>query len=208
MRDDRRTTVLGFLALGIGVAFDHAEAGAAGQSTALLVLDMQRDFLRADGRYPVDRGQAEQVIAAVNRLISLARKRGWPTMAIVNAYAWWDPNNLTRNFAAVAGSPGGAIDPRVQLAAPTFSKREPNAFSNPDLLKRLRDLGVRRVIIAGVYADACVAATARGALRVGLTPIVIADAVASRSEAARTRALTTLKGAGVGVATCAELARA
>jgi len=41
---------------------------------ALLLIDLQRDFLRDGGRVPVDAGQRRPVIAAANRAAAAPRR--------------------------------------------------------------------------------------------------------------------------------------
>jgi len=173
---------------------------------ALLVLDMQRDFLEAQGRFPVDQGQAPSVIWSVNTLLAAAARQGWLIAAVYNSYSPWDVENLFRNFAALRDSAGAAFDPRVEVQhLPRFAKSEPDAFSNPALGAFLRKNGAETVAIAGVFAEACVTYTAMGAARSGFRPVVVSDAVASGSEERRASALETLKARSISVETVRDL---
>jgi nicotinamidase-related amidase len=168
---------------------------------ALLLIDFQRDFLRDDGRMPVDVGQRQLVIAAANRAAAAARARGDAVIAIGNEFRRSDWANVFRRFAALAGSEGARWDERVGVDdARYFRKWRASAFCNPDLAVCLRDLGAEDLAIAGLYASACVTATARDALERGFRVTVLSDAVADRSDAARTRALERLKQAGTTLA--------
>ena len=172
---------------------------------ALLLIDFQCDFLRSDGRMPVSADQREPVVAAAHRAVAAAKARGDAVIAIGNAFRRGDWGNLFRRFAAMAGSDGARWDERVETAgAACFVKWRGSAFCNPDLETRLRELGVSELALAGLYAGACVSATARDALRLGYRVSVLADAVADRSDGARRRALARLARAGATIASTSE----
>jgi nicotinamidase-related amidase len=168
---------------------------------ALLAMDLQCDYLQPEGRFRIAADQVQDLIAVMNRAIRVSMARHWPVIYIRNAFELLDFNNLFRNFATLAGSRGALLDPRILVApgAPVFEKREPDAFSNPALGRELERLAVGRVVIGGVYADACVSATALAARRRGLRVGVMADAVGAASADARRRALARLQSSGVEV---------
>src|SRR5262249_37787383 len=70
-----------------------------------------------------------------------------------------------RRHAAVAGSAGTRWDVRADVrGAPYLPKWKPDAFCNPRLQELLAGHGIEQVVLAGLYAGACVSATAKGAL--------------------------------------------
>jgi nicotinamidase-related amidase len=160
--------------------------------TALLVLDLQRDFLENTGRMPIARAQVEPLIAAANAAVDAATARGEPIVYVVNAFprSQWIPN-LFRRGAAVAGTPGAALDPRVHIApgAATIPKEHSDAFTNPALDALLRERGIRRVVVLGVFAGACVRATVRGAIGRGYRASIVSEAIGAASDAARDRSI-------------------
>jgi nicotinamidase-related amidase len=148
-------------------------------STAVLLLDLQADFLdTAHGRMPVPRGDALRVIAASNEVLSGKLLAGALPVLVVNHFpAGAKVANFFRHGAAIAGSPGAALDPRIG-AAPNlriFEKAQSNAFTNPDLEPYLRERGVGVLWVMGVYAEGCVRATALAARRLGFE-VVVAEA--------------------------------
>ena len=86
-----------------------------------------------------------------------------------------------------------------------FPKRVANAFANRDLDAFLRTHGVARVILAGVFAHACVRATARGALRLGYRVAALEDGVATTGERRRTAALSRLQQMGAEIVTSEQM---
>jgi len=84
-------------------------------STAALLIDLQVDFLdRKVGRMPVGENDASRVIAAAESVLAGRALTGALVLAIVNAF----PRNqvfanMVRRYSALAGTPGAAIDPRL-----------------------------------------------------------------------------------------------
>ena len=165
---------------------------------ALLLIDFQRDFLSPDGRMPIAEGQVADVIAATNELIDAAKRRGDLVAAISNEFHQFDPLNIFRRNAALAGSPGACWDERVRsTGASYFRKWRGDAFCNPLLQQFLKEKGIDALSIAGLMASACVTATAKSALRRGFRVTVVARAVADTSERRRQIALERLCHSGI-----------
>jgi nicotinamidase-related amidase len=170
--------------------------------TALLVMDLQRDFLADDGRMPVARDQVTGMLDATNALLARATELGLDVVYVRNAFSEWDViGNLARNGAAVAGSDGARLDPRVRAVGNAgFTKDQPDAFSNPELDAHLREHEIGRLVVAGVFADQCVRATVLGALNREYQVTVLSDGVAAATDRDREQALVGLVADGAEVA--------
>lgn len=171
--------------------------------TALLLIDLQIDFLADDGRLPVGEANAARVIAVVNRVAALFAERRWPVIVILNQFKKSDVfGNFFRKYAALEGTEGGEIDPRVVIQeARYFSKAKSSAFTNPDFCEYLKSAAIGRVVICGVYADGCVRATAFDALRADMDTVVLADGVSSNSKSRNKWALSQLRKRGISIMT-------
>jgi nicotinamidase-related amidase len=169
---------------------------------ALLLIDFQHDFLAADGRMPVARDQVEPVLAATRVAVERAQADGDLIVKIGNEFRRGDRiGNLLRRHAAVAGSTGTAWDVRADARDAVYlAKWKGSAYCNPGLPDLLGREGVGHVILCGLYARACVTATARAALASGLRVTVLRDAVACRSGATREAALRRLARRGIEMA--------
>jgi nicotinamidase/pyrazinamidase len=173
---------------------------------ALLVLDLQVDFVDPAGRLPISRDQISPVVAAANRAIAAAKSGPLVVAYIGNEYGFWDiPGNWFRRGAAMKSSFGSALDPLVTriAGAPYFAKHRGDAFSNDALERFLVSNDIGRVVLAGVYADACIYCTARSAINRGYRVTVLADAVGAASNEDRRAALRSLSRLGVEVETVA-----
>lgn len=170
-------------------------------TTAVLLLDLQRDFLEDGGKMAVDRAQVEPLLATVDAVVAEARARGLPVIRVGNAFS---PNdvfgNLARNNAAIRGSAGAETDPRVTAEVDAaFDKTAPDAFSVDDFDAYLRERQVNRLVILGLFADGCVYWTTQGALNRGYSVLLVREGVAAANEGDREHALKSMRADGVEV---------
>lgn len=176
--------------------------------TALLLLDLQRDFLEMKGRLPIGAGNADMVISSANRMVRHAERSGWKQIFIKNEFLKSDwIGNFFRKQAAVEGSAGAEMDPRVLFPAlsAVISKSRPDAFTNPALAEVLESAGIRRIVILGVMAEGCVRATAKGAINRGFSVTVVSDGVASSRDFLKRFGLKSMQKAGASVRECSEI---
>ncbi|MBV8656422.1 MAG: cysteine hydrolase [Burkholderiales bacterium] len=154
--------------------------------TAVLLLDLQVDFLDSkQGRMPVGERDAARIIAIAAALLSGSALEGALPVLVVNAFPQSQHvANFFRNHAALAGSAGAELDPRIRVpdGVRIFAKSEANAFSNPDLHTFLQSKSINRVCVVGVYAEGCVRATALGAKALGYAVSVPLDAIATNGR--------------------------
>ena len=157
-----------------------------GLNDALLIVDVQRDFLPG-GNLAVPDGDA--VIPVLNGYIERARQAGLPVYASRD----WHPANHC-SFKARGGlwSPhcvrdtaGAAFAPELALPADAIivskATREDadaySAFGGTALAAQLRERGVKRLLVGGLATDYCVLNTVRDALKEGFEVILLADAI-------------------------------
>jgi len=179
----------------------------SGSRAALVVMDMQHDFLAPDGKLPVAADQVDGMVAAANVLVDTAVQKGLLVVYVVNHFrrSQW-LSNLFRHSAALEGSAGAGMDERVhQVSDRVFVKSQRDAFTNPAFGDFLRQQGVGHLLVAGVFADACVKATVQSALASGYHVTVVSDAVGARDERTRQKALGCMRRAGAEVARAAGL---
>ncbi len=100
-------------------------------ATALLVLDLQVDFLERNGRMPIAPDQMDEVLTMSNQAMEAAATHHVAIACSGNEYTRWDIlGNWFRHNAALAGAPGAALDPQVKRVseAPYFPKRRTSAY--------------------------------------------------------------------------------
>jgi nicotinamidase-related amidase len=188
----------------------------AGPTDALVVVDLQRDFLPG-GSLAV--AQGERVIAPINRLLEHFGARGLPVFA---SRDWHPPDHCSFRerggpwpVHCVAGSTGAAFAEGLRLPAQVCvvskaTRAESDsysAFGGTDLGQRLREAGVARLFVAGLATDYCVLHTATDALAAGFAVVVVRDAVAAvdAQPGDGERAIARMRGLGASFADTAQI---
>lgn len=153
---------------------------------ALILIDLQEEQ-RGDPYYVVP--NLDEVLANTRRLLEAARAGGVKVVHV--AYKRDFAQVPRRPFEPVtadgkptfsdAGSPLVAICSEVAPHAgeTVIEKNDASAFSTGELEPMLRAAGVEWVIIAGVWTEACVAATVRDAIPRGFRVLLVKDACGS-----------------------------
>ena len=131
--------------------------------TALVVIDMQNDFVKDGGSLQV--ADAEATIPAMQRLIRLARSHGMRVVYSQDTHADGDPEWKIWPEHARAGSWGWEI---VDELAPepedtVIRKVRYDAFYGTHLDHFLRVWGIDTLIVCGTVANICVHYTAASA---------------------------------------------
>lgn len=168
--------------------------------TVLLVMDMQEDFLGEKAKMPINKEQIPAITAVVNSLIDEFERNGQPIIYIKSEFPKIALGNRIRHHAAIVGSPGTNIYGKIRISGKLiFSKKKPNAFSNPEFEKYLVENQVCQLVITGVYADQCVLDTALGALDRKYQVTFVRNGVGSSSQNAVNRACEKVKKRGAEV---------
>jgi nicotinamidase-related amidase len=160
-----------------------------GRHPALLVIDMQLGFT-APERSPLA-GNLDNQIAAINRLLPIARGCGIPIIFTVVGY---DPNiagdgGLWAEKAPTLselklGSELVELDQRLRRAPEDLLlvKKYASAFLGTPLVSILVSRGVDTVVVTGCTTSGCVRATVVDAISYGFRPIIPAEAVGDRAQ--------------------------
>jgi len=168
--------------------------------TVLLVMDMQEDFLGEKAKMPIKKEQIPAITAVVNSLIDEFERNGQPIIYIKSEFQKIAIGNRIRHRAAIVGSPGTDIYRKIRISGEIiFSKKRPNAFSNPEFEKYLVANQVNQLVITGVYADQCVLDTALGALDRNYRVKFVRNGVGSSSDKAVNGACEKVKKRGAEV---------
>lgn len=164
---------------------------------ALLIVDMQNDFVR--GGAPLEVPEARATIPAHRRLIEAARRRGLPVIYTKflshqeDSLLWeWSPQCRPPTKCCWKGHHRHYDDVGRELECTDVVEEiypEPGdtivekygygAFHETPLALLLRDLGVRSLLVTGTVTQICVEETAREAFHHGFRTTLVADAVSS-----------------------------
>lgn len=150
---------------------------------ALLVMDVQTDFVGGEARMPVAKDEVDGMIERINAVSADFAAAGDTVIYIRNVFPKGDIGNLFRNNAAVENSEGIKIDPRVRIVSDiVFDKSQPDAFSNRNFEKFLLDNQIDELTVSGVFADQCVYWTSAAALQRGYKVRYMIDGVAAKDR--------------------------
>lgn len=169
---------------------------------ALLVVDVQNDFVHPQGRVGPGRESAVYgaAIATINELMSAARAVGMPVIYIRTEHdTATDPGpyravrarrRRSTESTCLAGTWGAAfaaeLDP-PRSGETVITKVGYDGFATNELGPLLEAQGRDVVVVSGVATTLCVAATVAGAFEHGFYPVVPREATAA-SETAEARA--------------------
>ena len=167
------------------------------RNPALLIVDMQNDFVRAGA--PLEVAEARPTIPAHRRLIERFRERGLPVLFTkflsTQEYAllWeWSPECYPetkccwkghRRFYEDVGKELDCTDIVDEICPqpddPIIEKYGYGAFHDTPLAGDLRGMGVESLVVTGTVTQICVEETAREAFHHGFRTTLVADAVSS-----------------------------
>ena len=171
------------------------------EAAALLIIDMQRDFLEPGGfgeSLGNDVGQLRRTIEPTSHLLEAARGAG---LAVIHTreghrpdLADLAPSKKARGYPSlkigdkaamgrllVRGEPGHDIIPELYPVAgePVIDKPGKGAFYATDLDAILKHRGIRQLIVCGVTTEVCVNTSVREANDRGFDCLVLEDCVGS-----------------------------
>ncbi len=181
------------------------------ERTALLVIDMQNDFLRPGSPLATPRG--ERIVPVVSALARAARARGWPVIFTQELHRR-DGSDYGIELAfepphLVEGSEGAQIvDELTPMEGDVriLTKRRYNAFQGTDLDLWLRCQRIENLLVTGVCTDVCVIATVHAARDLDYRCFVIEDAVDGSTSELHQAALLCMRHLFAYVGTAEEIA--
>lgn len=176
------------------------------KSTALVVIDMQQDFLSTDGyfaRQGYDPAPLRTILPALSRLIAACREAGIRIIhtrqgyradgADMTAYEKWRrrQSGLEGTNVLMRGSPGFEIVPEVDVCPEDIivDKTANGAFTYTEFEHVLRAQGITHLMFTGCTTDVCVHTTLREACDRNFQCLTISDACASGDQYAHEAAL-------------------
>lgn len=156
---------------------------------AVLVIDMLRGFLE-EGHPLYCGNRARRIIPRVKRLLEKESAAGNAVFFVCDRHAPDDPEFRMFPPHCIAGTEEAEIISELSRFRGTIiPKRRYSAFYGTTLERRLKRLGVQKLILCGVCTDICVLHTAADARNRDYLVEVPTDAVAAMSPAAHRFAL-------------------
>lgn len=177
--------------------YNHRELPFNLEQAALVIIDMQRCFL--EPAYPLYSDNGRVILPRLTALIEHFRKHLRPVIYAVQQNKgefidrgevlrfWWphlplEGSRETGLAAELAPGPEEKIIP----------KRRYSAFFATDLELTLRSLGIRQVVVAGLFTNVCVEGTVRDAFMRDFFVFLPADTCAALNESLHLGSLRTI----------------
>ncbi|KEY57324.1 cysteine hydrolase family protein [Serratia sp. DD3] len=161
---------------------------------AILVIDMQHDFIDEDAPIPCSKGR--DIVPHVATLLNFARQSHIPIIYTQEAHRrqrvdFGRELDYGETLHCLEGSSGVEIIPELRPLEGDYVivKRRYSAFFATDLELLLRGLGVNTLILTGVATDVCVRATAQDAMQLDYRVWVPQECVAGTSQTRHEAAL-------------------
>jgi len=159
------------------------EARDNGRCAAILVIDMQHDFLDAEGPIPCFGGQ--DIVESLRMLLDFSREAGIAVIYTQEAHRasrvdFGRELDYGETLHCLEGTRGIGIIPQLcpQNGDLMLIKRRYSAFFATDLDLLLRGLNVDTLVLTGVATDVCVRATAQDAMQLDYHVVVPRECVA------------------------------
>ena len=147
-------------------------------STALLVIDMQNDYLY-EKRKPKFAYNTRELTDAVNSLIHSYSDKGSDVIYIRHIIQNLPTNRLLFGFS-IAGTEGAELYSDLDMVSDlVYDKLLGDALTNKELLARVKEKGYDELHICGLDEFGCVTSTALGAAKRGITARIIRSGTAT-----------------------------
>jgi nicotinamidase-related amidase len=151
---------------------------------AVLICDMQNDFLKGEFAPPDAAERYGPAIGNCQRLVAAARARGWPVLfsriAFRPGYPDANPHSPARQRGdlLLLGTWGGDVVDELapRPAEVVITKKRTSVFFATELDLVLRGMGVRTLVLGGIATHLAVESTARDAHAHDYEVCVVSDA--------------------------------
>ncbi|MFP3201399.1 MAG: isochorismatase family cysteine hydrolase [Sulfolobus sp.] len=150
--------------------------------TALLIVDMQNDFVRKEGKLYVPK--AEKTIPAIRGLIDKARQASALVIYTQDWHMKDDPEFKIWGEHALAGTWGAEIVDELKPEKDDFiiKKYRYDAFFETPLDYILRVKNIKNVIVTGTVANICVLHTAGSAALRWYNVVMVKDGISAVTD--------------------------
>jgi nicotinamidase-related amidase len=192
------------------------------ESTALLIVDLQNDFLHPEGAYGRAGAEAPAIAALPSRIAPVAAALRAAGGSVISAQFTLVPGRdrepmiaehlrrlrpFLRKGDFAPGAFGHRLVDMLQPADFTIEKVAYSAFHQTRLDFVLKMAGIERLLVCGIVTNGGVASTFRDAHVRGIEAMLLADGCAAFDQAVHEATLTALASLAP-TASCAEAAAA
>lgn len=149
--------------------------------SALVIIDMQKDFCYEDGALFVGEG-AKEIIERIKRLIKKAKEK---KVHLIFTQDWHEPEDKEFRIwghHCIKNTRGAEIINELREEGYIVKKKRYSAFFETALDSYLKEKGINTLLITGVVTNICILHTAGDAVLRGYNVIISRDCVATLSD--------------------------
>ncbi|ELS04626.1 nicotinamidase-like amidase [Xenococcus sp. PCC 7305] len=161
------------------------------RQTALIIIDMQNDFVLAGA--PMEVAGARAIVPNLKKVLNYFRRASWPVFHVIREYRA-DGSDiekprrdrfLTDQSYCVPGTKGWEIIEELNPVAGEYRlvKNHFSGFMNTELDFMLRRLEVSNIVVCGVQYPNCIRATIYDGVSLGYDVTLVTDAAGAETEA-------------------------
>jgi ureidoacrylate peracid hydrolase len=183
------------------------------EKSALIIVDMQNDFVHPEGQFGImakqnperniDHDFLSSPVPHIKRLAAAFRNAGRPVVFIAHvlksdysdaAFPYWRRERPSDSQFIVEGTWGAEIidELRPEEGEHLVVKKGYGGFSNTPLDTILRNFGVTTCVVTGVTTCTCVSTTIRGGVENNYRMIIVGDGTADVQREAHEHELKTM----------------
>ena len=155
---------------------------------ALVVIDMQNDYLW-EKRKPMFCYDSEKLTSAVNGAVHEYKAKGYDVIYIAQMF----PNIITNRWIigfSIKGTEGAKLYSGMDIVSDLyFEKNLPDTYTSRAFREHMKKQGYKEVVLCGLDECGCVGATAKGAVRTGVSVYMLKDCIGRRFGDAKVQKL-------------------
>ena len=146
---------------------------------ALIVIDMQNDYLW-EKRKAMFCYDTKSLVDAVNEAVAEYSSKGWDIIYIEQVFPDLITNKWIIGFS-IKNTEGAELYNGLNVISEhIFEKNLPDSFTSKAFREFVRNKGYNEVALCGLDECGCVGATAKGAVKAGISVSLIEDATGRR----------------------------
>lgn len=174
-------------------------------NSAFLIIDIQNDLTKSDGKIHVEQNQVNQIIPNINKISDILNDNKIDIVYIRHEYQSLFFKIILKN-ALTAKSNGANFDERLKIYGNAiFVKNFMDPFSNPEFQQYLTSKNIGNLFISGIDANYCINKTALSAIQKGYAVTIVSDGIAGSSDDIRNKKLKDYQSFGAKIIETAEI---
>jgi len=186
--------------------FEPKKLSLPREGTVVMVVDMQNDFVKEDGKLYVG-DSVRKIIPNIQRMLTKAREKNVPVVYTQDWHVKDDPEFKVWPAHCVEETVGAEVVQSLKPATGDFvvRKKSYDPWFKTELEELLKRLKTKTIIVTGTVSNICVLHAVAGATLRGYEPVVLVDCTAAINDVDQEFAFRQMVYLYKGVLTTSEL---